>query len=81
MPLGGVRDGGADARDGTVFEDGTRSETYYQASVEVDTEGKIRRTVARLRQFGRDPRHLIYLTSRSVSTPTVSSVRSPTSWT
>lgn len=66
VPLGGVRDGGADARDGTVFEDGTRSETYYQASVEIDTEGKIRRTVTRLRQFGRDPRHLIYLTSRSV---------------
>lgn len=66
VPLGGVKDGGADARDGTIFEDSTRSETYYQASVEADAEGKIRRTVKRLREFGRTPKNLIYLTSRSV---------------
>ena len=66
VPLGGLKDGGADARDGTIFEDGKRAETYYQASVEVDTEGKIRRTVARLKEFGRTPRALVYLTSRSV---------------
>jgi hypothetical protein len=66
VPLGGVKDGGADARDGTIFEDGNRAETYYQASVEIDAEGKIRRTVARLRDFGRSPKALVYLTSRSV---------------
>lgn len=47
VPLGGTKDGGADARDGTLYEDGTRSEHYYQASVEADAESKIRRTVAR----------------------------------
>ena len=66
IPLGGVKDGGADARDGTIFEDGSRAETYYQASVEVDAEAKIRRTVDRLREFGRKPKSLIYLTSRTV---------------
>ena len=49
-----------------IFEDGTRAETYYQASTEADAEGKIRRTVARLREFGRSPKTLVYLTSRSV---------------
>jgi hypothetical protein len=66
VPLGGLKDGGADARDGTIFEDGARAEVYYQASVEVDTEGKIRRTVTRLREFGRSPKTLVYLTSRTV---------------
>jgi len=66
VPLGGTKDGGADARDGTLYEDGTRSEHYYQASVEADAESKIRRTVARLREFGREPKRLTYLTSRTV---------------
>jgi hypothetical protein len=66
VPLGGMKDGGADARDGTIYEDGSRPEAYYQASTEVDTEHKIRRTVARLREFDRSPRGLTYLTSRTV---------------
>jgi hypothetical protein len=66
VPLGGVKDGGADARDGMIFEDGIRAGTYYQASVEVDAESKVRRTVARLLDFGRSPRTLVYLTPRSV---------------
>lgn len=65
-PLGGVRDGGADARDVQVFEDDGRPESFYQASVEVDAEKKIRATVKRLREFGRDPKILTYLTSRTV---------------
>ncbi|MFC7592474.1 hypothetical protein ACFQYP_58705 [Nonomuraea antimicrobica] len=66
VPLGGIKDGGADARDGTLYQDSGRRETYYQASIEVDTEGKIRRTVSRLKEFGRDPRTVIYVTSRVV---------------
>jgi hypothetical protein len=66
VPLGGIKDGGADARDGTLFEDRVREGYFYQASVEADPEGKIRRTVVRLRGFGRDPRVLIYLTSQTV---------------
>lgn len=65
-PLGGVRDGGADARDVDIFEDDARRESFYQASVEVDAEKKIRATVKRLREFGRDPKILTYLTSRTV---------------
>lgn len=37
VPLGGLKDGGADARDGMIFEDGTRAETYYQASTEASS--------------------------------------------
>jgi hypothetical protein len=66
VPAGGVQDGGADARDGSIFEDGSRSGAFYQASVETDSESKIRRTVARLREFGREPKTLTYLTSQSV---------------
>ncbi|MGW3290463.1 hypothetical protein ACWDR3_38100 [Streptomyces sp. NPDC001002] len=66
VPLGGVKDGGADARDGNLYEDSERPETYYQASVEADTGGKVRRTISRLREFGRDPKVLFYLTPQTV---------------
>ncbi|WP_431965698.1 hypothetical protein [Actinacidiphila sp. bgisy160] len=66
VPLGGIKDGGADARDGAIFEEKGRPETYYQASVEIDAESKIRRTMARLREFGRDPKVLFYLTSKTI---------------
>jgi hypothetical protein len=65
-PLGGVRDGGADARDVRVLQDEGRPDTFYQASVEADAENKIRATVKRLREFGREPKVLTYLTSRTV---------------
>ncbi len=66
VPLGGIKDGGADARDGTLYEEKGRPDVFYQASVEVDTEGKIRRTIERLREFGRSPGVLFYLTSQLV---------------
>lgn len=66
VPLGGHKDGGADGYEGTIFESSAGGETYYQASVEVDTEGKVRRTVARLREFGREPTRLVYVTSQTV---------------
>lgn len=66
VPLGGIKDGGADARDGQIFGDVSEPGTFYQASVEQDAEAKIRRTVARLKEFGRHPRVLIYLTSQTV---------------
>lgn len=49
-----------------MFEDGERLEAYYQASVEADAEAKIRRTVARLREFGRSPQVLTCFTNRTV---------------
>ena len=70
VPLGGTHDGGADAfQDNAVYEAGSqRPGTFYQASIEVDHRSKIRRTVKRLRQFGRDPKSLTYVTSSRVGT-------------
>ena len=67
VPLGGVRDGGADGftNRGLYIESG-QAVAYLQASVEVDYASKVRRTVRRLRDFGRDPRELTYITSRSI---------------
>jgi hypothetical protein len=65
IPLGGVQDGGADAfSDRGTFEGGR--ETYYQASIEESHRAKIRRTIRRLREFGRDPRSLTYVTPRPI---------------
>lgn len=65
VPLGGTRDGGADAileRD--IFEGA--KETYYQASTTENTRAKIRHTIRRLREFGRDPKSLTYVTPRPI---------------
>jgi hypothetical protein len=66
VPLGGVRDGGADGYESGIYVDASRPEVYYQASTERDATAKIRKTVLRLRQFGRNPGRLIYVTSRNV---------------
>lgn len=66
VPLGGYKDGGADARDGQIFGDATDPGTFYQASIEEDSEAKIRRTISRLKEFGRTPKNLIYLTPNIV---------------
>lgn len=67
VPLGGVKDGGADAFEGDpVKEEEGRPTIFFQASIETDYRSKIRRTIKRLREFGRDPRELTYLTSRTV---------------
>jgi hypothetical protein len=68
VPLGGVRDGGADGlvRD-RIFEDAGDVRSFMQASTqEEDVERKIRATVKRLHDFGRDPRSLWYITSRDI---------------
>ncbi|MCK0116484.1 hypothetical protein MWU57_05520 [Isoptericola sp. S6320L] len=68
-PLGGMHDGGADAFGGdTVYERNGRAGVFYQASVQVDSKAKIKSTLKRLREFGREPRSLTYLTSRTVPT-------------
>lgn len=66
-PLGGTKDGGADGFiDSDIQEDVKRTTAFFQASKEVDTEGKIRRTVRRLKEFGREVKTLYYATSREV---------------
>lgn len=66
VPLGGVKDKGADAYLATVYEDQRKATTFFQTSVGAEVEEKIRKTVDRLREVGRDPRNLTYVTSRSV---------------
>ncbi len=65
IPLGGVTDGGADAVE-RAYERDNSPQVFYQASIETDYRGKIKRTVKRLREFGRDPRSLTYVTSRTI---------------
>jgi len=65
VPLGGIRDGGADA----VLERGmfeAAKQTYYQASTAENYRAKVRHTVRRLRDVGRDPRSLTYVTPRPI---------------
>ncbi|WP_228489078.1 hypothetical protein [Raineyella fluvialis] len=67
-PLGGMKDGGADAYETPVYEDATRPNRFYQASIESEIEKKVRRTIKRLREFGREPRSLVYVTPTSFDT-------------
>lgn len=69
VPLGGLHDGGADAFEGdALFEgEGNRPETFYQATTQKDHRVKIRQTVQRLREFGREPTAIQYVTSRIVA--------------
>lgn len=70
VPLGGFHDGGADAFQGELLFKGKthhRPGTFYQATTQEDFRAKIRHTVKRLREFGRDPQTLLYVTSRTVS--------------
>jgi hypothetical protein len=66
VPAGGTKDGGLDAfLDRGVWQ-GQNSKTYYQASVQEDHRSKIRHTMRRLRESGRDPKTLVYVTSRPI---------------
>lgn len=68
IPLGGTKDGGADA----MLEHNTWVEAepgvFYQASVQKDHRSKIRGTIKRLKAFGRDVGELIYVTSQKIGT-------------
>lgn len=66
VPLGGNKDGGADGfLDAGCFE-GEKENRFMQASIEEVPANKIRKTVLRLREVGRNPESLIYVTSRVV---------------
>ncbi len=69
VPLGGTHDGGADAFEATdLFENPhQRPRVFYQASIQKDHRPKIRQTIKRLREYGRDPAILNYVTSIHVS--------------
>lgn len=61
VPIGGVGDGGADG----LYEcEGDR--VYYQFTRQENHRDKIRKTHARLKEFGRDVSRIYYLTSRVI---------------
>lgn len=66
VPSGGVRDGGADAFQAPGLWMSPTAKWFYQASTEEDAAGKIAATVRRLREFGREPELLTYITNRIV---------------
>lgn len=67
VPMGGFHDGGADgALDDRVYE-AVGIQKFMQASVSGDPKTKIRKTVRRLIEFGRDPKSLFYATSQKIT--------------
>ena len=73
-PVGGKKDGGADGfSDNGLFET-NRKLTYFQASIQDNFRDKIRKTVARLREYGREMGILNYVTSRILPDPDKSSL-------
>ncbi|WP_292062696.1 hypothetical protein [Brevundimonas sp. UBA7664] len=68
-PVGGKKDGGADGfSESEIFETNRRL-TYFQASIQDNFRDKIRRTVERLREYGREIGNLTYFTSRIIADP------------
>ena len=61
VPLGGMKDGGAD---GLYVSENERS--YYQFTRQENHRDKIRKTFKRLKEFGRTAKTLYYLTSRLI---------------
>lgn len=67
IPLGGHKDGGADAFEPSrLWEVSSRPTSFFQASIEEDVESKIRRTLTRLKKFGREVRFLTYFSSQTI---------------
>lgn len=81
VPLGGIHDGGAEGFDPIgpeIFEDETSSNfiqaskadvpvgRFVQVSKQATTRKKIRDTVKRLREYGRTPKVLTYITSQEI---------------
>lgn len=60
--LGGVKDGGADGFFRDLLQSTNRPTAFVQMSIQEDVAGKVRKTVARLREFGRTVESLAYWT-------------------
>lgn len=66
VPLGGVHDGGADGFLRSLLVEKNRVTNFVQMSIQADAAGKIRGTVKRLREFGRDVKTIYYWTSQNL---------------
>lgn len=68
IPMGGTGDGGADGLlDNGTYEMTKRQNAFIQISVQKDHRSKIRQTVERIKEFGRDIETLVYVTSKSIT--------------
>ena len=69
VPLGGVHDGGADAflGEGLLQSKQEKPDNFFQLTTQADHRSKIRHTVSRLREVGREPKLVNYCTSRTIS--------------
>jgi hypothetical protein len=67
VALGGVHDGGADGFFRSVLEDRKKTTSFVQMSIQEDIASKVRQTVKRLQEFGREVNSLTYWTSRKVN--------------
>jgi hypothetical protein len=67
VALGGVKDGGADGFFRDVLEDSKKPTSFLQISIQENAAKKIRDTVKRLREFGREVRTLTYWTSQRLT--------------
>lgn len=65
IPLGGVSDGGADASEESIYK-AENSEDFFQASIQEKYISKITKTISRLKEVGRNPGTLYYLTSKKI---------------
>lgn len=69
VPIGGVHDGGADGLLLPSTFQSTHSGEILQATVQQEHRSKIRETVKRLREFGREVNVLLYATSQTIQNP------------
>lgn len=68
LPMGGTHDGGADGLlDDYIAEVHEKPTSFIQTSIEQDASGKIRRTVARLKDVGRTVETLTFVSPHAVS--------------
>lgn len=66
MPLGGVHDGGADGLSSRGLFETDKQSVFYQVSIQQDHRAKIKKTLDRLKEFGRETRVLVYVTSKQI---------------
>ncbi len=67
VALGGVHDGGADGFLRSVLEERGKPTSFVQMGIEKDAAGKVRQTVARLRDVGRTVRTLTFWNPRKLN--------------
>jgi hypothetical protein len=68
IPVGGASDGGADGVHEHGLYSSDKKDVFYQMSIEQNYRSKVKRTLDRLVEFGRNPKRLIYITSQTIGT-------------